>query len=113
MGLRIRVALLMCAVAAAVYSGAEAWRSLQPAGGSIIPEELSVRYAAAAETAQYYLRDNGGHVAVYQKKRGAEPLAVTDIELDCLRSVDRALVEQGLPVADRWELLQLLEDLGS
>lgn len=38
---------------------------------------------------------------------------MTRIELKCLRAADRAMVEAGIPVLSRQELLQLLEDLGS
>ena len=113
MGLRLRIALLMCAAAAAVYTGAEAYRSIQPAKENIIPEEIYARYMAKADTAQFFLRDSGEYVAVYRKERDKDPMTVTNIELSCLRSVDRAMIEAGLPVADHWELLQLLEDLGS
>ena len=113
MGLRLKIALLMCAAAAAVYTGTEAYRSLQPARESLIPEEIYASYTARADTAQYFLRNDEGYVAVYQKERDKKPVSVTDIELDCLRGADRAMIEEGLPVSDRWELLQLLEDLGS
>ena len=113
MGFRLRIALLMCAVAAAVYTGVEAYRSLKPEEHSIIPEEIYAHYAAKAETAQFFLRNSEGYVAVFEKARDKAPMAVTDIELGCLRSADKAMIEAGLPVSDRWELLQLLEDLGS
>ena len=113
MGLRLRIALLMCAVAAAIYTGTEAYRTLQPPEKNIIPQEIYALYAARADTAQFILKNSEGYVAVYEKERDRKPMAVTNIELSCLRNVDRAMVEQGIPVADRWELLQLLEDLGS
>lgn len=113
MGMRLRIALLMCAAAAAVYAGAEAYRSLRPPEESAVPEEIYARYEALADTAEYFLRDREGFVAVYEKGHKKTPLAVTDIELASLRKADSAMIEEGLPVADRWELLQLLEDLGS
>lgn len=113
MGLRLKIALLMCAVAAAVYTGVEAFRSMQPAEKNIIPEEIYARYVARADTAQFFLKDKGDYVAVYRRERDKDPVTITNIELACLRNVDRAMVEAGIPVADRWELLQLLEDLGS
>ena len=113
MGIRLRIALLMCAVAAAVYTGVEAYRSIKPVERSIIPEEIYAHFAAKAETAQFFLKNSEGYVAVYEKERDRDPMAVTDIELGCLRNVDKAMIEAGLPVSDRWELLQLLEDLGS
>ena len=113
MGLRLRIALLMCAAAAAVFAGTEAYRSLRPEEKKIIPEEIYARYAAGAENAQFFLKNSDGYIAVYEKERDKKPMVITSIELSCLRSVDKAMIEAGLPVSDRWELLQLLEDLGS
>lgn len=113
MGTRLKIALLMGVAAAAVYTGAEAYRTIRPAEEDDLPRELYASYEAKADIAQFFLKDSGGYVAIYDKARGHTPLAVTDIELDCLRKADKAMVRAGLPVADRWELLQLLEDLGS
>lgn len=113
MGLRLRMALLMGLAAAAVFLGAEAWRGLQPVRKNELPEELYARFAARADTAEFYLRGSGGYVAVFTDARDREPVTVTGIELTGLRSVDRAMVEEGIPVSDRRELLSLLEDLGS
>ena len=113
MGARLRAALLMCLAAAAVYMGGEAYRSLRPAEKSAVPQEIYARYLADAESAQYYLKDSAGFVAVYQQERDKSPVAVTDIELEGLRAADQAMLEAGIPVSDRRELLQLLEDLGS
>ena len=54
-----------------------------------------------------------GFVAVYTASRSRAPESVTAIEVASLRSADRAMIERGIPVADRQELLELLEDLGS
>lgn len=113
MGLRLKTALLMCLAATAVFTGAEAWRSLRPGRTDLVPQELYAPFAAAAESAEYFLRQQGGFVAVFGSGRDREPLSVTGIELAELRLVDRAMIQQGLPVSDRKALLQLLEDLGS
>ena len=42
-----------------------------------------------------------------------EPLQVTSIETASLRGGDRALLEGGLTVGSREQLLLLLEDLGN
>lgn len=52
-------------------------------------------------------------MAVFETERARKPLRVTEIELCCLRAADRAMVEAGIPVLSRQELLTLLEDLGS
>ena len=59
------------------------------------------------------LRGDAGYVAVYEKAKDREPVSVTGIELKCLREADRAMLEAGIPVINRRELLLLLEDLGS
>ena len=44
---------------------------------------------------------------------GIAEQALTDIEVGTLREADRQILNTGLAVADREELLTLLEDLGS
>ncbi len=111
--IRLKMALLMCLAAAALYTGAEAWRTLRPVQTSDLPVELYARFAARADEAEFYIKESGGYVAVFSGARDREPVTVTGIELDALRSADRAMVEEGIPVIDRKELLLLLEDLGS
>ncbi|MBQ5405658.1 MAG: hypothetical protein IIU18_03420 [Oscillospiraceae bacterium] len=113
MGLRLRAALLMALMAAAAFTGAEAWRSLRAPEDKNLPHEIYDSFAERAEGAVCYLRESGGYVAVFETGRSREPLRVTRIELKCLRAADRAMVEAGIPVLSRQELLQLLEDLGS
>ena len=113
MKLRAKAALLLFLLAAALWSGAEAVRSLRPAKNANLPQEIYQNYAKRAEAAEYVLRDSGAYVAVYEKARDREPITVTGIELKCLREADRAMVEAGIPVINRRELLLLLEDLGS
>lgn len=113
MSLKLRVMLLCALAAAAIYMGGEAYRSLRPPEEEHIPREVYARYLAMADSAQYYLRGSEGHVAVYRAEREKAPLAVTEIELSALREADRAMLEEGIPVPDRQELLLLLEDLGS
>ena len=98
---------------AALFTGAEALRSLRPAPGEHFPEEIYARYAKNADRALYVLRREGEYLAVYPGKRSREKPVLTGIELQDLRRADRAMIEQGLPVSSRLELLQLLEDLGS
>ena len=111
--MRLKLALLMCLAAAALYTGAEAWRGLRPVQTNELPEELYARFLAQADKAEFYIRDSEGYVAVYAGAREQQPVTVTGIELDALRSADRAMVEEGIPVTTRKELLLLLEDLGS
>ena len=66
-----------------------------------------------AESAEFFLRSSGGYVAVYTGQKEKEPVTVTAIEVSNLRGADRAMLEKGIPVSDKSELLELLEDLGS
>ena len=63
----------------------------------------------------YLVAEYGGSVAVFDGGDRAlkNPLQVTEIGLDSLRAADRALIETGVPVPTREELMALLEDLGS
>ncbi len=112
MGLKLRIALMGCLVAAAAYTAAEAYRSIAPKDGDI-PQEVYAQFLSREEEAEYFLRPCQGYVAVYEGKRDKTPVSVTEIEISNLRGTDRALVQQGIPVGDRRELLALLEDLGS
>lgn len=113
MGHRIKAALLLVLLAAALYSAAEAFRSVQPPVSALLPKEIYERYAIRAGAEEFTLRQAGRYIGVYERDHTREPLAVTDIELRCLRAADRAMVEVGIPVISRRELLLLLEDLGS
>ena len=71
------------------------------------------QYGERAENAEFFLRSSGGYVAVYTGQKEKEPVTVTAIEVSNLRGADRAMLEKGIPVSDKSELLELLEDLGS
>ena len=111
--MKVKIALLLCLMGAALFSGAEALRSLRRQPSAAFPEEVYASFARNADSAVYFLRREGDYVGVFPSAGGREPLRVTGIELQTLRRADRAMVEAGLPVRSRLELLQLLEDLGS
>lgn len=113
MSVRLKIALLLCLSGAALFTGAEALRSLRPDFSDQIPEEIYARFAKNADSAAFFLRQDGPYVAVYEGRRTREPLSVTRIELRGLRRADSAMIRAGLPVLGHRELLQLLEDLGS
>ena len=113
MSIRAKMALLLCLGATAIFTAAEAARSLQPDRSAQLPQEIYAHFAARAETAEFFLRGRDGYVAVFRRARDRQPLDTTGIELDSLRRADRAMVEEGIPVSNRRELLELLEDLGS
>lgn len=113
MKLRLRAGLLMVLAAAAAYTGAEAYRTLQPPSRDELPMQIYAALAARAEEAQFFLRSCGGYVAVYRDAKYKTEPELTAIETAELRSADRAMLEKGIPVSGRSELLELLEDLGS
>lgn len=110
---RIRAFLLMCLMAAAAWTALTAYRSIRSPLESALPVELYRSLTGGVSEARYVLRAQDGRVAVYPNRRGAGPESVTAIELDTLRTADRAMLQRGIPAADRQSLLQLLEDLGS
>ena len=113
MGMRIRVALLLLLCAAAAFTGAEALSTMKRTESGSLPEEVYARYAALADTAEFFLRNERGYVAVFNRQKGRSPVTVTAIEVAGLREADAAMLERGIPVADMEQLLALLEDLGS
>lgn len=113
MKLRLKLALLAVLTAAAVYTGSEAVKSLRPTTRDALPTEIYARYSSQEESAKYFLKNCDGFVAVYAGTKGRSPETVTAIEVASLRGADRAMLERGIPVADRQELLELLEDFGS
>lgn len=113
MRLKVKAALLLCLVGAALFTAGDALQQLRRAPVSHLPEEIYERFSRRADDAAYFLRREGNYVAIYEGKRARTPARVTEIELKNLRRADRAMIEAGLPVGSRQELLQLLEDLGS
>lgn len=113
MGLKLKTALLLLLMGAAAFTGAEALRSLQSVPGPDFPEEIYKKYSLYADKAAFVLRQDGDYVTVYPGKGGRGAPERTGIELRSLRRADRAMIEEGLPVRSRQELLELLEDLGS
>lgn len=113
MGFRIKIGLLVCLAMGAVFTGIEAVRTLRPDTADTVPETVYAQYGEREDSAEFYLRVSGGYVAVFTGRREKEPVTVTAIEVSNLRGADRAMLERGIPVSDKNELLELLEDLGS
>ena len=77
-----------------------------------VPRQLHTVQTAQPAPEGYTLCARDGCVAVLDPDLG-ETAVITNIPLDTLRETDRALIEAGLRVETREELLSLLEDLGS
>ena len=71
-------------------------------------EAAPVSYDGAS--AQFVLRDYRGYVSVFQPKDAREPVQITAIRTDSLRRADQRLLESGLTVGSREQLILLLED---
>lgn len=61
--------------------------------------------------AEFVLRDYEGYVSVFAPGSDPEPLQITAIQTESLRQRDRELLQGGLTVGSREQLLMLLEDL--
>lgn len=99
--------LAACAVwsAAAAVSGITGGtHAKEPAGELVWPGD--------ADEAEFFVREYDGCVAVFAAGE-SRPVTMTDIDVRSLREADRTLLNAGLPCADRGEVLELLEDLGS
>ena len=74
------------------------------------PEAAPVSYDGLS--AQFVLRDYRGYVSVFAPRQPREPLQITAIRTESLRRADQRLLESGLTVGSREQLLLLLEDFG-
>ena len=113
MRVKLRIGLMCALLSAALYFSSEAVRSLKPGPDSYLPCEVYSRYESQRDAARYFLKSRGGYIAVFGDSGCRKPLETTGIETGILRRADRAMLEKGIPVRDRIQLLELLEDLGS
>ena len=74
------------------------------------PAAVPVSYDGLS--AQFVLRDYQGYVSVFAPKEPREPVQITAIRTDSLRRADQRLLESGLTVGSREQLILLLEDFG-
>lgn len=61
----------------------------------------------------FVISDHDGYIAIFTAGDTETPITVTDIEVSTLRECDRMLLERGVEISSREELLMLLEDFGS
>ncbi len=95
----------------AVFSARSAITGIRESAGAA--SVASYEWSCDENDAEYVLREYAGHIGVFEAGGGKTPLTVTDIETKNLREADREMLGVGIAVADRDELLTLLEDLGS
>lgn len=101
--LAVTAALCVCAVIAAARC-AESFRNVRQEAAPV---------SVDGARAEFVVRDWKGYVSVFRPDDRREPLQITGIETGSLRSSDQALLEGGLTVGSREQLLMLLEDLGT
>lgn len=106
-GLLTAMALIACVCAAAAVGSV-----LERAPAKTLAA-YEYQWSVDAAEAEFILREYGGVVGVFEPGRRSKPMSVTDIEVFSLREADRAMLETGIAVRDRAELMELLEDLGS
>ena len=111
MKLRIKLAATGAMALAAAVCAAAAIGSITGPAGAEEPESVLVWPEDSAD-AEFIQREIDGCVAVFAAGE-RRPLTMTEIAVRSLREADRALLNAGLPCADRDEVLTLLEDLGS
>ena len=110
MKLRYRLTLCALLLGCAALCASYTVRGLRVSPAAPAGKAASVSAAAPKESG-FTLCAKNGCVAVLDP--ACDSPVVTDIELATLREADRRLVEAGLAVGSREELLALLEDLGS
>ncbi|HBD85814.1 MAG TPA: hypothetical protein DC001_00125 [Clostridiales bacterium] len=111
MRLWIKAALMCVLVVAAAVTAGWALRSIKASAEDSPP--VSYEWSCSEADAEFVLREYLGYVGVFNAGSGKTPITVTDIETGSLRDADRNMLNAGIAVADRDELLTLLEDLGS
>mgnify|MGYP003294559787 CR=1 FL=1 len=110
---KTKAIFLLLAAGVAACATVAAFKNLHHLQSRPVPTELYEQYESNREEAVYYLRSADGYLAVYDASNTRKPLQVTDIDIESLPGGDRAMLEKGIPVASREELLKLLEDFGS
>lgn len=107
----IRPAVLAALIIVAGIMSTNAVKSIasQSMTDTVVPTEL----IKASVSAEYYLRDYDGVIAVFKSADAARPIETTEIETETLNDVDRELLRRGIPAENRQELLMLLEDFSS
>lgn len=81
--------------------------------GSAVSLAVSPSGLQSRREDKWVLGEYGGYVAVFAPGDGLLPGRVTDVQVRLLPEKDRTQLSQGIVVADRRELMMLLEDFSS
>ena len=109
--IKIAVLCVLCVTAVAMTVGAV--KTIAAPDAVSTPPAAVSNAPVDDKNAEYYLRDCSGYVAVFKGADSKTPNKVTDIETETLNTVDRGLLQQGIPAENKNELLMLLEDFSS
>ena len=109
--IKIAVLCVLCVTAVAMTVGAV--KTIAAPDAVSTPPVAVSNASVDDKNAEYYLRDCSGYVAVFKGADSKTPIKVTDIETETLNTVDRGLLQQGIPAENKNELLSLLEDFSS
>lgn len=109
--IKIAVLCVLCVTAVAMTVGAV--KTIAAPDAVSTPPVAVSNASVDDKNAEYYLRDCSGYVAVFKGADSKTPIKVTDIETETLNTVDRGLLQQGIPAENKNELLMLLEDFSS
>lgn len=110
--MNIKYRIFACVLLAVTAAFCASYTIADVRGEEEAPEQLHTVQTAQPAPEGYTLCARDGCVAVLDPDQG-ETAVITNIPLETLRETDRALIEAGLRVETREELLSLLEDLGS
>ena len=69
--------------------------------------------SAPTEEDGYLLREHEGYVAVWYPAQANYPAMITEIRAADLPLPDRAALREGIPAADRDDVMRLLEDFAA
>lgn len=106
---RPMILALLIVVAGVMSTNAVKSVAVKKNNETVLPTEI----VKASATAEFYLRDYDGVIAVFKGIDGKRPIETTQIETKTLNDVDRELLKRGIPAEDKQELLMLLEDFSS
>ena len=113
MGMKKRMAFLICAVIIAVIAIICASMFMKDGDEEIETERRVRADEVAKQESGYVIKDLDGKLAVYRTDDMNTPERVTEIYSETLRKYDQELLHSGIKIADEEELWRILEDYGS
>lgn len=115
MDMKKRMAFFICAVIIAGAAIVCAVMFLNMEEEAVQAEHIEILSQDTPKTKKgmYIIKSLGGRVAVYDAQDMENPMQVTDIYSETLRSYDQELLEKGIELENQEALWRILEDFGS